>query len=133
MSQGDSLQALSEEWRRRAETLRRYGGEASATALEACASELDAALRRRDETVLTLKEAAWVTGYSVGHIGRLVRDGMIPNAGKPGAPRIAFRDLPRKARGAGRSEPGPDLADSASPPQVSNAEIVRSIVERGSG
>lgn len=133
MSQGDSVQALSEDWRRRAATLRQYGGEASATALEACASELDAALRRQNETALTLKEAARVTGYSAGHLGRLVRDGMIPNAGRPGAPRIAFRDLPRKARGAGRSEPGSGLADNTSPPQVSNAEVVRSIVERGSG
>ena len=50
MSHGDSLQALSEEWRRRAGTLRQYGGEASATALKAYASELDAALRRQNET-----------------------------------------------------------------------------------
>ena len=135
MSQGDPLTALLEEWRRRAGTIRQYGGEAPARALEACAAELEAALGRQAQTVLTLKEAARATGYSAGHLGRLVRDGRIPNAGKPGAPRIALGHLPRKVRGTG----GPGtrlaqaLAEDTSPPQVSNAELVQSIIEGKSG
>ena len=129
MSQGDPLTALPEEWRRRAGTFRQYGGEAPARALEACAAELEAALRRKDRTVLTLKEAAMATGYSASHLGRLVRDGTIPNAGRRGAPRIALRHLPRKARGAGSPGTGPALAGDASPSQDSNAEVVRSIIE----
>lgn len=133
MSQGDPLTALLEDWRRRAGTIRQYGGEVPARALEACATELEAALRRKDRTVLTLKEAARATGYSVSHLGRLVRTGTIPNAGRPGAPRIALRHLPRKARGTGSRGTRPALAEDASPPQVSNADVVRSIIEGESG
>ena len=133
MSQGDPLTALLGEWRRRAVTIRQYGGEAPARALEACAEELQAALRRKDRTVLTLKEASRATGYSASHLGRLVRAGTIPNAGRPGAPRIALRYLPRKARGAESPGTGPALAEDASPSQVSNAEVVRSIIGGESG
>ena len=127
------MTALLEEWRRRAETIRQYGGEAPARALEACAAELEAALGRQARTVLTLKEAARATGYSASHLGRLVRAGTIPNAGRPGAPRIALGHLPRKARGAGGAGTRPALAEGASPPQVSNVEIVQSIIEGKSG
>ena len=58
-------------------------------ALESCAAELEATLRERDETTLSLTEAARESGYSADHLGRLVRDGKIPNTGRPGAPRIA--------------------------------------------
>ena len=37
---------------------RRYGGKTPAVALEACAAELETALRQRDDTILTLTEAA---------------------------------------------------------------------------
>ena len=131
MGQGDTLSTLSEEWRRRAETLRRYGGEAPAAALEACALELDAALRRHDHAILTLTEAAEESGYSASHLGRLVREGTIPNAGRPGAPRIALKDLPLKARSARADGAAPDLADSPPLPQVANARVVESIIERG--
>lgn len=46
---------------------------------------------------LTLAYAAAESGYSVEHLGRCVRAGAIPNAGRKGAPRILRRDLPRKA------------------------------------
>lgn len=45
---------------------------------------------------LTLKQAAERSGYSANHLGRLIRDGRIPNAGQPNAPRIRRGDLPRK-------------------------------------
>ena len=35
-----SIEILPADWRTRAKTLRRYGGETSAVALEACAAEL---------------------------------------------------------------------------------------------
>ena len=53
-----SIEILPADWRTRAKTLRRYGGETSAVALEACAAELETALRQRDDTILTLTEAA---------------------------------------------------------------------------
>ena len=53
-----SVEILPADWRTRAKTLRRYGGGTSAVALEACAAELETALRQRDDTILTLTEAA---------------------------------------------------------------------------
>ena len=45
---------------------------------------------------LSLREAAIESGYSPDHLGRLVRTGSIPNAGRRNAPRIRRTDLPRK-------------------------------------
>ena len=100
------LAILSEAWRTRANILRHYGSETAAMALEACAAELEEAWRRKDEPILTLAEAARESGYSADHLSHLVREGKIPNAGRFGAPRIALRDLPRKARGPA-TEPDP--------------------------
>ena len=71
-------------------------GETPVVALEACAAKLESALRRRDDAALTLTEAAATSGYSASRLGRLVREGRIPNAGRPGAPRITLGNLPRK-------------------------------------
>ena len=125
-----SLQTLLDAWLRQAEALRRYGGGNLALTLERCADELEATLRERDETTLTLTDAARESGYSREHLGRLVRDGKIPNAGRPGAPRIARRHLPRK-----RQDPdtptGPRLAREQSRRQVASVGIVRSIIDKG--
>lgn len=48
------------------------------------------------EAVLSLPEAASRSGYSVEHLGRLIRESRLPNAGRRGAPRIRVTDLPRK-------------------------------------
>ena len=125
-----SIRSLPAAWRRQAKTLRRYGGQAIATALERCADELEGTIQERDDATYSLTEAARESGYSREHLGRLVRDGKIPNAGRPGAPRIARRDLPRK-------QPGPDspfappLAQERGRRQVSGRGIVRSIIEKG--
>ncbi len=57
------------------------------------------------EAVLSLSEAAFRSGYSVEHLGRLIRDGRLPNAGRRGAPRIRGADLPRKPPGLVQSGP----------------------------
>ena len=95
-----SVEGLPADWRKQAKALRRYGGETPAVALDRCADDLEATLRERDETTLSLVEAARESGYSRDHLGRLVRDGKIPNAGRPNAPRIARKHLPRKAPAA---------------------------------
>ncbi len=128
MNHRGSLLALSKAWRTRARTIRRYGGDTQAVALEACAADLEAALRQRDDTTLTLIEAARESGYSADHLGRLVREGKIPNAGRPGVPRIALRDLPRKAQGPVTES---DPVEHPRMPKVSNAQIVQSIIEKG--
>ena len=120
-----SVEGLPADWRRKAKSLRRYGGETPATAIERCAEELEATLVERDETTLSLVEAARESGYSRDHLGRLVRDGKIPNAGRPNAPRIARRDLPRKAPAEA------PLAEEPRPRERSNAQIVQSIIRKG--
>ncbi len=127
MSDRTSVKKLPGTWRRQAKALRRYGGETPAVALDRCASELEATLVERDEATYSLVEAARESGYSAAHLGRLVRDGKIPNAGRPAAPRIARKDLPRKAH----AQPEPPLAEKPRPRDVSNAQIVQSIIQRG--
>ena len=122
-----SVEALPTNWRKRAKALRRYASESPAVALERCADELEDTLRERDETTFSLVEAARESGYTADHLGRLVRDGRIPNAGRPGAPRIARRDLPRKAQ----TPPEPPLAEKPRRGELSNAQIVQSIIEKG--
>ena len=83
-------------WRDRAEGLRRYSVPAS-NAYEDAATELDQALRALGEASLSLVQAAQESGYSADHLGSLVRNGKIPNAGRRNAPRIRRSDLPIKA------------------------------------
>ncbi len=127
MSDRTSVETLPANWRRHAKALRRYGGETPATALESCAAELEATLVERDETTFSLVEAAHESGYSSDHLGRLVRDGKIPNAGRPGAPKIARSHLPRKAQAPAE----PPLAEQSRRRDVSNVQIVQSIIEKG--
>lgn len=94
----DRFHALVTEWRDEAEWLkRRFGYKRSARVIERMASDLEAALRADADELLSLREAAYETGYHEDHLGRLVADGKIPNAGRKHAPRIRRGDLPRKA------------------------------------
>lgn len=61
------------------------------------------------------------------HLGRLVRDGKTPNAGRPGAPRIALKDLPRNAHGP--STPRPAVKPRCR--GLSNRQTVQPIVAIG--
>lgn len=58
-----------------------------------------------DEELLTLAQAAVRSELSEDHLGRLIREGKIPNAGRRGAPRIRAADLPRRARRAFATTP----------------------------
>ena len=124
-----SVESLPVAWRKRAKALRRYGGDTPAVALDRCADDLEATLRERDETTLSLVEAARKSGYSADHLGRLVRDGRIPNAGRPGAPRIARAHLPRKAMAPVPDDP--PLVKKPPKGEIANAQIVQSIIRRG--
>lgn len=97
-------------WRERAAMLRRYGAREAAETLEAVTAELEAALRAARDELLTLEAAARVSGYSADYLGRLVREGKIPNAGRPHAPKIRRADLPRKAVRLPTEATGPILA-----------------------
>jgi hypothetical protein len=87
---------LIAEWRNHAALCRRYGGDSMARTLEQCARELEETDAAARDTALTLDEAARASGFSAEHLGRLVRQGAIPNAGRKGVPRICRGDLPRR-------------------------------------
>ena len=76
-------------WRDRSRLFREHEEPSVAVAYENCADALEEALREGADAPLTLKEASDLSGYSTDHLGRLVREGKIPNAGRP----------ERKARG----------------------------------
>jgi hypothetical protein len=46
------------------------------------------------QEVLRLVEASAISGYSTDHLSRLIRHGVVPNAGRKGAPRIKRSDVP---------------------------------------
>lgn len=113
---------VAKEWRELSEKQRQLGAEAQARTLVWCADGLEARMEEARNVSLTLDQAAEESGYSRDHLGRLVREGEIPNAGESNAPRIRRRDLPRK--------PGYRAGGTSGPkPVESRSQIVRSIVE----
>ena len=115
--------SLVARWRTEAKSLRYRGASPQAELLESCASDLEQLLEEWGREALTLGEAAKLSGYSAEHLGRLIRDGKIPNAGRLGAPRITCGDLPRK----------PDVAADTETGHISSKQIVRSAINEGAG
>ena len=103
--------SLADKWRVEAESARRIGAEAPALTLEKCAADLEAREREEGLRIVTLHEAADLSGYTYSALEKKVRRGDIPNAGEKHSPRIRVADLPRKAGQKLRTEPGPDLAE----------------------
>ena len=89
---------LVERWSLRRDEFRRFASLVDGGRL---CEEVLADLRRLDaagdEAVLTLSQAALCSGYSREHLGRMLRQGKIPNAGRLNAPKIRLRDMPLKA------------------------------------
>lgn len=118
----DELQA---KWRKKSVELERLGALVSGSRLcEEVLGDLEAFALDQAQTTLTLKQAAQLSGYSQGHLARMIRDGRIPNAGHPGAPRILRRDLPLK--------PVPSLVHSGPRPYDPTTDA-RSLVIRRKG
>ena len=123
----DSLASLAVRWRTEAQVLRQRGQETLALMTESFADELETALHEYDQATLTLREAAVESGYSADHLGKLIREGKLPNAGRRNAPRLRRRDLPAKLR------PFDGVAPFLNTSVTSREQIVRSVVnERGS-
>jgi hypothetical protein len=116
------LECLREE----AALLREWGASAHAQVLEHALDRLEEALAVQDDVTLNLQEAAAESGYSAEHLGRLVREAKLPNAGRPNAPRIRRCDLPRK--------PTKTLSPEAFPSHIrgtSQERIARHIATHG--
>jgi len=100
-------------WEREAEVLRRRGALVNGAVLcEDLLSDVAALLSNESERLLSLGEAAKASGYSADHLGRLIRSGTIPNAGRPNAPRLRYGDLPRKPSQVAKRGPQPYHPDT---------------------
>lgn len=63
------------------------------------------------DRLLTLTEAAVISGYSPDHLGRLARQGKIPNAGTKYRPRLRAGDLPRRPQQQSIAKPAATAYD----------------------
>lgn len=112
VSEPPTERALVDRWRERADELEPYTPPA-AEAWRRAAGELEAALLATACEALTLEASAQESGYTVDHLRHQVAAGVIPNAGRRGAPRICRGDLPRKPGGPVEPENGYDIAAHA--------------------
>lgn len=90
------MDAIVADLRNWAEDLYEWGAEEQAKAVQRAASRVETRCEEALDARLTLEEAGGESGYSPDHLGRLVRQGTLPNAGERNAPLIRRRDLPRK-------------------------------------
>ena|SRR5438128_2873236 len=77
-----------------------FGAEPQARSLEWAAARIEQALRDESDQLLTLTQAAEISGYHPDSIARMVREGLIPDLRPPnskGLIRIRRGDLPIKA------------------------------------
>ena len=91
-------------WKERAQYLRDFGDPNAARLWDIAVAEIEAALAVERKATLSLTETARGSGYTADHLGALVKQGKITNAGRTGAPRIRRSDLPMKNAG-GPSRP----------------------------
>lgn len=87
---------LPGQWLALAAKQRRLGAVAQAHTLEYCAAELREVLRATNGEMLSLRQAAEESGYSTEHLGRMIREGKIPNCGRKARPLVRRSDLPVK-------------------------------------
>lgn len=109
-------------WREKATGLEQFGATEQAITLRKCADDLDDTWDQWVNQPLTLQQAAESGGYSTAQLGRLVREGTIPNAGRRNAPRIFRKDVPIKPGHA-------SVAPSRAKVDSMNMQIVQSIIE----
>ena len=92
-----------------------FGAEPQARSLEWAALQVERALRDESEQLLTLTQAAELSGYHPDSLARMVREGQIPDLRPPnskGMIRIRRADLPIKP---GRAHtPSADVRELAS-------------------
>lgn len=121
MSEHVYVVELVAKWQKEADLQRHRGQEAEATRTESFIVDLTAAEAGFFTEVLNLREASRESGYSGDHLGRMVRDGKIPNVGRRNAPKVLRKDLPRKA----------PLSPITPVRELSREQIVRSVTKLG--
>jgi hypothetical protein len=110
-------------WIAEADAMRRRGVLADgASLLEEVLRDFEAVTKGHGDQLLTLIEAGRESGYSAEYLRALIRQGRLANAGRPHAPRIRRRDLPRKASRLLDPPPSPNFL-GATPRQIARAII----------
>jgi hypothetical protein len=117
-------------WSAEAEALRRRAALVDGAALLAeVLADFQAVTGDDGDETLNLQQASRESGFSADHLGRLLRDGKLPNAGRANAPRIRRRHLPYKANGL-RPGPAPLKLLGATPGQIARAVVTSTQEER---
>jgi hypothetical protein len=125
-SEVGTLQAFVAKWSDEAESLRRLGAHVDgALLIDAILADLSVLDRAKATEALTLEEAARESGYTSDHLGKLLRVGAIPNAGRKNAPRILRRHLPRKPSALREQRITSQLA-GATPGQIARIVVTSS-------
>lgn len=105
-------------FRANAEEARRLtGSDAAGTVWEEAARITETAIREAILTPLSLEQAAAESGYTTGHLQRLLREGGLPNSGTESTVRILRKHLPRK--------PGHGVDATFDPPASSPMQAAR--------
>ena len=100
-----AFRAFRERWLTRRDELRRLRALVDgATLCDELLAELEGLADDAANQLLSLHRAAAESGYSADHLGRLIREGKISNAGRLNSPRIRRGDLPIKVAHAVASE-----------------------------
>lgn len=90
----DTIRPLVAQWSAVAKQLRYRGAEEGlARAYEVCAHELELALARRDSRLLSISEAAALTGRHRDTIGKAVAKGSLTNYGGKNRPRLLYAEV----------------------------------------
>ena len=94
-----TLQHLLDHWRQRREIYAADGALVSGTKVaEQVIQDLELAIHSSAKNdLVTLSEAARLSGFSADYLRRLVRNGQLEDFGKPHKPLVFVESLPRKA------------------------------------
>lgn len=88
---------ITARWIARRDEWARLGASLNGSALaEDVLADLRALAEAEEGELLNLTQAAGASGYSADHLGREIREGRIPNAGRLNRPLVRRGDLPRK-------------------------------------
>lgn len=119
----DALRSLIQQWTADALVLRRYGDERGACIRQMHAEQLEDALQELQWQAVSLDVAEGESGYTRGHLRRMLNEGTLPNAGTAEDPRILRCNLPRK--------PGHGIAAARRHGAYSRVQVARAIAEGG--
>jgi hypothetical protein len=119
-----SVMNLAETWRQQVTVLRKRGDERGATVMSGMLEELSDALAASGDEVISLREAAGISGYSTSHLARLIREGNLPNAGRLNSPKLRRADVPMKG-GRGADEPPRQDRTSGRKEQIARSIVTR--------